>query len=198
MHDKKPNPYVLKKTVNLLELHNEALLHSDRAMRVDLSGYLATILVSLGLEVCSDELSDETISIIYLLVQLFDQNSEYDEETIRLMGAQIAESDKSGFVVVGSGAIAKFLTFIPQLHASINAALSSAAPPILSKNTWGDGLLVVSPDAAALAEFALRLRNEFAVVRWSSKGLPELSCRIALHTGPVLQMNNFQAASLRQ
>lgn len=76
-----------------------------------------------------------------------------------------------------------FLEFLGRVAREI--AASPVAPA--TSNTWGDGLYIVFDDAAAAAEFALRLRDTIANTDWRAMGLPQLTARIALHSGPVFQ-----------
>ena len=59
------------------------------------------------------------------------------------------------------------------------------------RRTWGDALFMVFDTLASAAEFSLTLCDEISKVDWRRKGLPHrLNFRIALHAGPVYQMND--------
>lgn len=62
---------------------------------------------------------------------------------------------------------------------------------LLAKNTWGDGLYFVFSDVSLAGKFALDLSHLVATVNWEEKGLPRgLSLRIALHAGPVYELDD--------
>ncbi len=76
-----------------------------------------------------------------------------------------------------------FFDFLGRVAQEIKA--SFIAP--VSCNTWGDGLFIVYDEAAPAVEFALRMRDAIACTNWQAMGLPSLTARIAMHTGPVFQ-----------
>jgi class 3 adenylate cyclase/tetratricopeptide (TPR) repeat protein len=82
-----------------------------------------------------------------------------------------------------ASAPAFYFDFLGRVAHEIEA---SAVAPIAS-NTWGDGLFIVYDDAAPAVEFALRLRDAITRTDWLAMGLPQLTARIAMHTGPVFQ-----------
>lgn len=54
------------------------------------------------------------------------------------------------------------------------------------RNIWGDAILLVFPDLAAAAEYAVELRDLVRATDWEARGLPrDLAMRIGLHAGPV-------------
>ncbi len=93
-------------------------------------------------------------------------------------------ADVVGFSkLMEASAPAFYFDFLGRVAQEIEA---SAVAPIAS-NTWGDGLFIVYDDAAPAVEFALRLRDTITRTDWRAMGLPQLTARIAMHTGPVFQ-----------
>lgn len=66
------------------------------------------------------------------------------------------------------------------------AVLDAAGDPVLFRNTWGDGLIVVFDTVANAARGALTLQRAFRAIDVEASGLPaDLALRVGAHAGPV-------------
>lgn len=70
------------------------------------------------------------------------------------------------------------------------AALAARNTPPLTANTWGDGLFFVFPGVEAAGLFALDVCRMTAEANWTARGLPPLSVRMALHSGPMFRQRD--------
>jgi class 3 adenylate cyclase len=91
--------------------------------------------------------------------------------------------DVRGFSKLGDLQVPRFLT---QVMGGLAVALEGEE--ILHRNTWGDGIYLVLPDAGRAARCALRLRDAMRGLLRADTGLPEtLGLRLAGHVGPVFE-----------
>lgn len=58
---------------------------------------------------------------------------------------------------------------------------------IRDRNSWGDGIVLLSDQIAEICEAALKLRDLFANTRWARWRLPPLDIRISVHHGEYLE-----------
>lgn len=65
------------------------------------------------------------------------------------------------------------------------AVISQVGEQILARNSWGDALFLVLPDAGTAADLAIALRNELQSIDVHQLGLERAGVRIALHLGPM-------------
>jgi class 3 adenylate cyclase len=56
---------------------------------------------------------------------------------------------------------------------------------VLARNSWGDALFLVLPDARSAAALAVALRDELETIDSRDLGLEQAGVRIALHLGPM-------------
>ncbi|RYE59653.1 MAG: hypothetical protein EOP48_00135 [Sphingobacteriales bacterium] len=95
-------------------------------------------------------------------------------------------ADAVGFSKLRDKQITSFET---NFLGKIASVLNLYEKNILFRNTWGDGLYLVSRDVEKLGELALKIQEELGKCDWSTFGLPkEMSLRIALHAGPVSEV----------
>jgi class 3 adenylate cyclase len=76
-------------------------------------------------------------------------------------------------------------TFSQVVFPHISEFLKDHEDKILELNTWGDAIILVSEDVSFVARFALHLRDFYRNENWARHSLPELNCRIGLHSGHV-------------
>lgn len=57
---------------------------------------------------------------------------------------------------------------------------------IRDKNTWGDGIVLISDRISDICEAALALRDVFSTTNWKRFDLPRLDIRISVHHGEYL------------
>jgi hypothetical protein len=76
-------------------------------------------------------------------------------------------------------------TFWREVMGRAAKVISQAGERVLARNSWGDALFLVLPDACAAAELAMALRNELAKIDARELGLDRAGVRIALHLGPM-------------
>lgn len=55
------------------------------------------------------------------------------------------------------------------------------------RNTWGDGIVIISDEISEICEVALLMRDFFKQTRWQKYGLPVLDIRISIHHGEYLE-----------
>jgi hypothetical protein len=78
------------------------------------------------------------------------------------------------------------VTFVRRVLGAIAEVIQRHRDEVLHRNTWGDGVTAVLPDAVAAATFALELQDAVASVDLASEGLPaHLALRLGAHVGPV-------------
>jgi class 3 adenylate cyclase len=78
--------------------------------------------------------------------------------------------------------------FVERFLGTVAAVRARADRSPLMQNTWGDGLFFVFDTPASTGRFALDLCDSIRACAWQAVGLPaELSLRIGLHAGPVLE-----------
>jgi adenylate cyclase len=76
-------------------------------------------------------------------------------------------------------------TFWREVMGRAAKVISQAGEQVLARNSWGDALFLVLPDACAAAELGMALRNELAKIDARELGLDRAGVRIALHLGPM-------------
>jgi class 3 adenylate cyclase len=82
-----------------------------------------------------------------------------------------------------------FPVALRHVFAPLADVLTQHEPDVLYRNTWGDGLHVVLPSAAAAARCALDLQDALRDVDAHALGLPaSLRLRVAVHVGPVMSL----------
>lgn len=93
-------------------------------------------------------------------------------------------ADLAGFSKLREEHIPAFLEFLKRLE----KGLARAVPAPESINTWGDAIFAVAPSAAALADYALALKELVPAISGRLDGLPgPINVRVSLHTGPVYE-----------
>ncbi len=93
-------------------------------------------------------------------------------------------ADLAGFSKLREEHIPAFLEFLKRLE----KGLARAVPTPESINTWGDAIFAVAPSAAALADYALALKELVPGISGRLDGLPgPINVRVSLHTGPVYE-----------
>lgn len=81
--------------------------------------------------------------------------------------------------------------FVLKFMGPIAMLVNRAHPPILYRNTWGDGLFLVFSGVADAGKFAKTLADCVAAIDRKAAGLPEdMSLRISLHAGPVFRFKD--------
>jgi class 3 adenylate cyclase len=111
-----------------------------------------------------------------------------NQANLTTIPASILFADVVGFSKLNTSEINKYvLHVLPKLRSHIKEHKEG----ILSINTWGDGLFILSKDALKLAELALAIRDYFRNNDFRDDGLPPLKIRIALHHAQVMQFPNL-------
>jgi hypothetical protein len=78
------------------------------------------------------------------------------------------------------------VTFARCVLGALAAVMRRHRNDVLHRNTWGDGVTVVLPDAVTAATFALELQDAVSSIDLESEGLPaHLALRLGGHLGPV-------------
>ncbi len=78
--------------------------------------------------------------------------------------------------------------FRKEVMGSLGAVLDYYGSDVLHRNTWGDGLFVVTSDAPVAAQLALDLQEAMGAIDLKALGLPpHLALRIGAHVGPVFE-----------
>lgn len=78
------------------------------------------------------------------------------------------------------------VTFAARVLGVVAAVIQRHHKEVLHRNTWGDGIAVVLPDAVTAGTLALELQDAVASIDLASAGLPEhLALRLGGHLGPV-------------
>ena len=78
--------------------------------------------------------------------------------------------------------------FVDKVMGRFATVLDSYGEHVLYRNTWGDAIYVVLPDAATAAECALDLQAAMGDVDLEADGLPpHLALRLGGHLGPVFE-----------
>jgi class 3 adenylate cyclase len=81
-----------------------------------------------------------------------------------------------------------FTVFVTKVFAALGAVLDRHAGSVWWRNSWGDGIAAVIGDVTVAAECALGLQEALAPIDLDALGLPpDLSLRIGVHAGPVIQ-----------
>ena len=123
------------------------------------------------------EISDDLLAASDRLIQ-----SEFAPEIRALLFA-----DAQGYSKLNDEEIPKFVHHFLGLVAEL--AAESAHGPLV-RETWGDAFYFVFANVRDAAEFALDLRDAVRNTDWSTKNLPNINLRIALHAGPVYFCKN--------
>lgn len=61
---------------------------------------------------------------------------------------------------------------------------------IRERNTWGDGIVLISDQIGDICEAALHLKDVFQKTNWKRYELPKLDIRISIHHGEYLEGND--------
>jgi hypothetical protein len=78
------------------------------------------------------------------------------------------------------------VTFATRVLGPLAAVFQRHSGEVLHRNTWGDGITSVLPDAVTAATFALELQDAVASIDLEAEGLPaHLAMRLGGHVGPV-------------
>jgi hypothetical protein len=81
------------------------------------------------------------------------------------------------------------VTFATRVLGPIAAVYRRHSDEVLHRNTWGDGVTAVLPDAVTAATFALELQDAIASIDLAAEGLPaHLAMRLGGHVGPVFSI----------
>ncbi len=97
-------------------------------------------------------------------------------------------ADTVGFSKLREAQVPRFVEHFLGAIAQLTEKFSES---IIAKNTWGDGLYFVFSDVDVVGNFALEMADLATKENWEEKGLPaDLSLRIALHAGPVYEVND--------
>ena len=92
-------------------------------------------------------------------------------------------ADFAGFSRINEAELPQFWE---KVLGSVATVVSRYDPEVCSRNTWGDGLYVVTKTATGAADLALALQSELATSRVSASGIvPGL--RVSAHLGAIYQ-----------
>jgi hypothetical protein len=81
------------------------------------------------------------------------------------------------------------VTFATRVLGALGEVIQRHRDKVLHRNTWGDGVAAVLPDAVTAATFALELQDAVASIDLASEGLPaHLALRLGGHVGPVFRV----------
>ena len=83
------------------------------------------------------------------------------------------------------------LTFYDHVMDRVASVLDKYAGEIVTRNTWGDGLVLIFTDLGSAARCALELQSELTYLDFHSLGLPAtLGLRLGLDAGAVFEIRH--------
>jgi class 3 adenylate cyclase/8-oxo-dGTP pyrophosphatase MutT (NUDIX family) len=96
--------------------------------------------------------------------------------------ASILFADVKGYSSLSEAAMK---TFHEKVIVSLDDTLKGLS--LRDRNTWGDGIVILSDQVSEICEAALLMRDKFKQINWLKIGVPKLDIRISVHHGEYLE-----------
>ncbi len=116
------------------------------------------------------------------------EEEQLQKETHRRAARAVLFGDFAGFSKLRDSQIPGFATHV---LGTASKVLNQYTDEVLFRNTWGDGLYIVTKRAREAAIIAVEMQDALAAFPYAEHGLPDtLKFRIGGHLGPVFQMQD--------